>query len=161
MALLGENYFPPMSNSHVTYRRGRGLEKIMSAILHYSPSVVYICPTKGVNINILPMLMMNNIKIRLIMPSKAFFTNLSADEKVILDHSCQIADKIIILSQETADPLRFANDWYIASARAVKNSDWVLIAHSEGVDDRGFGDLVGRFENSSKPVVAVDFGVED
>ena len=161
MALLGENYFPPMSNSHVTYRRGRSLEKIMSAILHYSPSVIYICPTKGVNINMLPLLMMNNIKIRIIMPSKAFFANLSADEKVILDHACQIADKIIILSQAQSDPLRFANDWFMASERAVKNSDWVLLAHSAESEDRGFEELMARFEKNPKPVVAVDFGEEE
>ena len=161
MALLGENYFPPMSNSHVTYRRGKSLQKIMSAILHHSPSVVYICPTKGVNINILPLLLMNNVKIRIIMPSKAFFTTLNAEEKVILDAACQSADKIIILSEKKSDPLRFAEDWYQASNRAIKNSDWVLIAHSADTDDKGFEDLLTRFEKNPKPVLAVDFGEEE
>lgn len=158
MALLGENYFPPMSNSHITYRRGRSIEKIMSAILHHSPSVVYICPTKGVNINMLPLLLLNDITIRLIMPSRAFFSNLNAEEKIILDHACQLADKIIILSQEKSDPLRFAHDWYTASARAIKNSDWVLIAHSKGGCNRGFEELVLKFDENPTPVLAVDFG---
>jgi hypothetical protein len=161
MALLGENYFPPMSNSHVTYRRGKSLQKIMSAILHHSPSVVYICPTKGVNINILPLLLMNNVKIRIIMPSKAFFTTLNAEEKVILDAACQSADKIIILSEKKSDPLRFAEDWYQASRRAIKSSDWVLLAHSTHTDDKGFDELVMRFEKNPKPVLAVDFGEEE
>lgn len=158
MALVGENYFPPMSNSHVTYRRGRSLERIMSAILHYSPSVVYICPTKGVNINMLPLLMRTNIKIRVIMPSKAFFCNLTADEKLILDHACQVADKIVILSQDKSDPLRFASDWYAASERAVKSADWVLLAHSQDGEGRGFDDLMLKFSENPKPVLAVDFG---
>ena len=72
----------------------------MGAIIHHQPSVIYVCPTKGVNINILPLLMINKLKFVIIMPSKAFFTTLTAEEKYILDAGCQVADKIIILSND-------------------------------------------------------------
>ena len=156
MALLGENYFPPVSKSHMSFRRGKALEKIGSAVLQYRPSVVYVCPTKGVNINLIPLLMMNNIKLRIVMPRKHFFITLTDEEKIILDAACDYADKIIILDQGKADPLKFAEDWYLASERAVESSDWVLVAHNES-----FNNLMVKFDGNPKPVLAVDFGVEE
>ena len=158
MALLGENNFPPCNKSHMTFRRAQALEKIGSAVLQYLPSVIYVCPTRGVNINLIPLLMLNNIKIKIIIPSQNFFSTLSGEEKIILDAACSYADKIIFLSQEPADPLNFADDWYRATERAVKSSDWVLIAHNTDEDNVGFEDLVIRFDRNPKPVLGVDFG---
>ena len=160
MALLGENYFPPMNNSHISKTRRNGLHRIMEAILHYQPSVMYICPTKGVNINLVPLIMMSDIPFRLVFPSKAFFTTLTEDEKVILDMACAEADKVIILSQHNCDPLRWADDWYTASKKAIDNSDWVLIAHNEDNVTESFASLLEKFEENTKPVLAVDFGLE-
>ena len=128
MALLGENYFPPMNNSHTSHRRGKGLEKIMGAILYHQPSVMYICPTRGVNINLIPLIMMNNIPFRLVFPSKSFFSTLTEDEKCILDAACSVADKVIILSQHQSDPLRWSDDWFRASKKVVVilNRFWQL-----------------------------------
>ena len=92
------------------------------------------------------------------MPSKAFFTTLTAEEKYILDAGCQVADKIIILSNHKADPVNFADDWFKASERAVNNSDWVMIAHSKHEYNESFDDLVLKFKDNPKPVLAVDFG---
>ena len=145
----------------MTHRRGKALEMIASPIFRYKPSVVYVCPTKGVNINLIPLLMMNNIKLRIVMPSKHFFTTLTEEEKLILDAACAYADKIIILNQSKTDPLRFAEDWYLATEKAVTNSDWVLVAHCASEENESFDDLMIRFDNNPKPVVAVDFGEEE
>lgn len=160
MALLGENYFPPMNNSHISNARGHGLQKVMGAILSHQPSVIYICPTRGVNINILPLIMMNEIPFRLVFPSKSFFSILHEDEKCILDAACSRADKVIILSERTCDPLKWADDWFKASEKAVDNSDWVLIASNNVEVTESFGDLLKKFEGNPTPVLAVDFGVE-
>lgn len=160
IALLGENYFPPMNQSYISNARGHGLQKVMEAILTHQPSVIYICPTRGVNINLLPLIMSNEIPFRLVFPSKSFFTTLQEDEKCILDMACERADKVIILSQHKCNPLRWADDWYKASKKAVNNSDWVLIASNYGEVTEGFADLLYKFEGNSKPVLAVDFGVE-
>ena len=160
MALLGENYFPPMNNSHISKRRGWGLQRIMEAIIHYQPAVMYICPTKGVNINLIPLIMLHDIPFRLVFPSKHFFSTLNEDEKSILDCACANADKVIILSQHKCDPLRWSDDWYTASKKAVDNSDWVMIAHNMEDVTESFSSLLERFEGNSKPVLAVDFGEE-
>jgi len=160
VALLGENYFPPMNNSHISNRRGKGLQRIMDAIIQHQPSVMYICPTKGVNINLIPLIMMNNIPFRLVFPSKAFFSTLNEEEKCILDIACSKADKVIILSQHKCDPLRWSEDWFAASKKAVENSDWVLVAVNQEDTTEGFSNLLDRFEGNPKPVLAVDFGGE-
>tara|TARA_R110000765_G_scaffold214988_1_gene319870 strand:- start:160 stop:672 length:513 start_codon:yes stop_codon:yes gene_type:complete len=161
VALVGENYFPPMSKSHTSMRRGRGLERIMSAIVHYQPSVMYVCPTKGVNINLLPFLILNNIPIRLVLPSKHFCATLTRDEKDILDLATSHADKIIILSSKKASPLDFNAHWFQATSRVIESSDWVMVAHQKEGDDRGFEELLNKFDKNPKPVLAVDFGEED
>jgi hypothetical protein len=158
IALLGENYFPPMNNSHVTQRRGTGLRKLMEAIIHHEPSVIYICPTKGVNINLLPLLMLNDIPFRLVFPSKSFFCTLTEDEKCILDVACGKADKVIVLSQHRCDPLRWSEDWFEASKKVVDNSDWVLVASNVEEITESFSSLLEKFEGNPKPVLAVDFG---
>jgi hypothetical protein len=158
VALLGENYFPPMSTSHVSLRRGKSLRKIMNAIIHYEPSVVYVCPTKGVNINLLPLLLMHEIKIRLVFPSKHFFSNLGGDEKGILDAACAKADKIIILSDEKCDIRKWADDWYKASKRTIDSSDWVMLIHTPEFANSAFDDLVLKFEKNPKPVLAIGLG---
>ena len=159
--MLGENYFPPVNSSHMSRRRGDGLNKIISAILHYQPSVVYVCPTKGVNINLIPLLLINNIKIRLVMPSKHFFTNLTSEEKFILEAASCKADKIIILSEKKCSPLDWENDWFTASERAVANSDWVMIVHDKERENTAFNDLIMKFEKNPKPVLAVEIGEEE
>lgn len=160
VALLGENYFPAMNNSHITQRRGKALEKIMGAILHHQPAVVYLCPTRGVNINLLPLLMLNNIPVKLVFPSKHFFGTLSEEEKLILEVASNAADKVIILSENKCDPLRWNEDWYVATKKAIDNSDWVLIAHDREGASEAFNDLVLRFDKNPKPVLAVGFGEE-
>ena len=169
--MLGENYFPPVNNSHMSRRRGQGLNTIMNSILHYKPSVVYVCPTRGVNINLLPLLMMNNIKLRLVMPSKHFFTNLTEEEKInyfhdlkmeiILDAAASNADKIIILSQKKCHPLDWENHWYEASKRAVENSDWVIIVHDRERYNDAFDNLIMQFKENTKPVLAIGLGEEE
>jgi hypothetical protein len=160
VALLGENYFPPMNNSHISNARGVGLHIVMDAILKNRPSVMYICPTKGVNINLLPLIMLNEIPFRLVFPSKQFFATLTEDEKCILDLACSHADKVIILSQHKSDPLTWSQDWLTASKKVVENSDWVLIASNTGEITESFSSLLSKFNGSSKPVLAVDFGLE-
>jgi len=160
VALLGENYFPPMNRSHVSNARGVGLQRVMEAILHHQPAVMYICPTKGVNINLLPLVMLNKIPFRLVFPSKSFFSTLTEDEKCILDVACVNADKVIILSQHKCDPLRWSEDWFVASQKAVNNSDWVLIASNTEEVTESFSSLLTKFEGNPKPVLAVDFGLE-
>jgi hypothetical protein len=160
VALLGENYFPPMNNSHISNARGHGLQKVMDAIIRYQPSVMYICPTRGVNINLLPLIMINEIPFRLVFPSKSFFSTLTEEEKCILDVACAKADKVIILSQHKADPLGWSRDWYKASEKVVSNSDWVLIASNCESVTESFADLLEKFTGNPKPVLAVDFGVE-
>jgi len=158
VALVGENYFPPMNKSHITMRRGKGLDKIMSAIVHYQPSVMYVCPTKGVNINLLPLLVLNNIPIRLVLPSRHFCATLTKEERTILDIASEAADKIIILSEKTSSPSNFSSDWYKGTRRVIANSDWVMVAHDTESEDRGFSDLMLKFDKNPKPVLAVDFG---
>lgn len=160
VALLGENYFPPVNNSHITRKREEGLDKIMQVLVHHKPSVVYICPTKGVNINLLPFILLNNIPFRLVFPSKHFFTYLNEEEKQILNLACAKADKVIILSEKDCNPLRWSDDWFEATKKAVDNSDWVLIAHSLDDIEGGFTDLLKRFDGNPKPVLAIDFGAE-
>lgn len=160
VALLGENYFPPTNNSHMSIRRGKGLQKIMGTILHHKPSVMYICPTKGVNINLIPLIISYNIPLRLVFPSKSFFCTLTAEEKSILDAACSVADKVIILSQHRSDPLQWAEDWFTASKKAVDNSDWVLVASNLEEVTESFSGLLERFKGNTKPVLAVDFGEE-
>lgn len=160
IALLGENYFPPMNNSHVSKTRAKALEKIMNVILHYEPSVIYVCPTRGVNINLLPALLLHNIRVKLVFPSKHFFATLNEDEKLILEIATGKADKVIILSDAKSDPLRWAEDWYEATKKVVDNSDWVLIAHDRIALNEAFNDLVLRFDNNTKPVLSVGFGEE-
>ena len=158
VALLGENYFPPMSNSHVTKRRSKSLQKVLGAIVHYEPSVIYVCPTKGVNINLLPLLLMNEIPFRLVFPSTHFFSNLDSEEKLILEEASNVADKIIILSQEPSNPLKWSQDWYEASKKVVDNSDWVMVVHTPTEANMGFEDLMLKFENNPKPVLAIGLG---
>ena len=160
VALLGENYFPPMNNSHISNARGYGIQKVMNVLLDYQPSVIYICPTKGVNINLLPLIMLNEIPFRLVFPSKSFFSTLTEDEKCILDIACNKADKVIILSQHKCNPLTWSNDWFKASKKVINNSDWVLIASNCGEVTESFTDLLLKFEGNTTPVLAVDFGVE-
>ena len=132
----------------------------MDAILKNRPSVMYICPTKGVNINLLPLIMLNEIPFRLVFPSKQFFTTLTEDEKCILDLACSHADKVIILSQHKSDPLTWSQDWLTASKKVVENSDWVLIASNTGDITESFSSLLSKFDGNPKPVLAVDFGLE-
>tara|TARA_R110001583_G_scaffold102694_1_gene249315 strand:+ start:143 stop:664 length:522 start_codon:yes stop_codon:yes gene_type:complete len=160
VALLGENYFPPMNNSHISNARGVGLERVMRAILLHQPAVIYICPTKGVNINLLPLIMLNEIPFRLVFPSKSFFSTLNEDEKCILDLACNHADKVIILSEHKCDPLRWSQDWFTASKKVVENSDWVLIASNTEDITESFSSLLSKFEGDPTPVLAVDFGLE-
>ena len=160
IALLGENYFPPVNTSHMTKRREKGLNKIMNAVLHYEPSVVYVCPTKGVNINLVPLLLLNSIKLRLVFPSKHFFANLNEDEKYILEMAAGHADKIIILSDKKCDPLNWANEWYKATERVIANSDWVMIVHNQQIANVAFEELLNRFDQNPKPVLAVGIGEE-
>lgn len=160
IALLGENYFPPVNNSHTSQRRGKALEKIMNAILHYQPSVIYVCPTRGVNINLLPLLLLNNIPLKLVFPSKHFFATLNEEEKLILKVASGKADKVIILSNTKSDPMRWAEDWYKATKKVVDNSDWVLIAHDIEGANEPFNDLILRFDKNPKPVLSVGFGEE-
>ena len=121
---------------------------------------MYICPTRGVNINLIPLIMMNNIPFRLVFPSKSFFSTLTEDEKCILDAACSVADKVIILSQHQSDPLRWSDDWFRASKKVVDNSDWVLVASNVEDVTEGFSGLLEKFEGNLKPVLAVDFGEE-
>ena len=160
VALLGENYFPPMNNSHISNARGVGLQRIMGAILQHQPSVIYICPTKGVNINLLPLIMLNEIPFRLVFPSKSFFSTLNEDEKCILDMACSNADKVIILSEHKSDPLSWSQDWFTASKKVVENSDWVLIASNTEEVTESFSSLLAKFKGNAKPILAVDFGLE-
>mgnify|MGYP003148751264 CR=1 FL=1 len=142
----------------MTKRRADGLNKIMNAILHYKPSVVYVCPTKGVNINLVPLLLLSNITVRLVFPSKHFFSNLNEEEKHLLEMASASADKIIILSEKKCDPLNWTNDWYKATARVVENSDWVMIVHNKQEINDAFEDLLMQFNKNPKPVLAVEIG---
>lgn len=159
VALLGENYFPPLNDSHTTLRRGEALHRVMGAILKQEPAVIYLCPTKGVNINILPLILLNRIPFRLVIPSKHFFSTLSADDKGILDLASAAADKIIILDDTKCDPLRWVEDWYQASKKVVDNSDLVIIAHNSGEVTEAFDELVYKFKDNPTPVLAVGFDV--
>ena len=106
----------------------------------------------------LPLIVMNRLKFRLIFPTKSFFTTLTSEEKCILDIACDKADKVIILSEKTSNPLSWADDWFKGSEKAVNNSDWTLIAHDFENTTEGFTTMLQKFEGNSKPVLAVDFG---
>ena len=98
------------------------------------------------------------IPVKLVFPSKYFFSTLNEDEKLILEVASSKADKVIILSEKKCNPLRWNEDWYDATKKVVDNSDWVLIAHDKEGGSEAFNDLVLRFDKNPKPVLAVGFG---
>ena len=160
VALLGENYFPAINDSHISKRRGNALQKSFGALLEHQPSLVYLCPTRGVNINLLPLLTINNIPFVLIFPCKHFLATLTASEKFVLDAATDKAQRIVILSEEKSSPLQWEEDWYKGTKRAVDSSDWVMVVHSPGYENIAFADLMYKFKKSTKPVLAVAIGEE-
>jgi len=154
IALLGDNEFPPLSISHISQRRDFALRQAMEAILTTNPGMVYLCPTKGVNINVLPLIMLNKIPFRLIFPSQDFFRTLTSTEKQILKLALERADKVIILSEEDCGPMDWAEKWYEASRRAVDSADSVVVAHNPNYFT-AFDDLIVKFEGCLKPVIVV------
>ena len=161
MGLLGENQFPPMVNSHLSTKRHYALSQCFGAIAQNKPSVIYICPTKGVNINILPLIIINKIKFVLVIPSKKFFTLLTKDEKAILDSASALAEKIIILETKTSNPLDWNKDLIAGTKRVIDSSDWVMIAHDQFGENEAFADLCQEFEGDPTPVLEVGFGQEE
>ena len=161
MGLLGENQFPPMVNSHLSTKRHYALSQCFGAIAQNKPSVIYICPTKGVNINILPLIIINKIKFELVIPSKKFFTLLTKDEKAILDSASALAEKIIILETKTSNPLDWNKDLIAGTKRVIDSSDWVMIAHNQNEENEAFADLCLQFEGDPTPVLEVGFGQEE
>ena len=160
MGLLGENQFPQMASTHLSAKRHYALQQCFGAIVQNKPSVIYICPTKGVNINILPLLIMNKYKFVLVIPSKKFFTLLNKDEKSILDAASSVADKIIILDTKTANPLDWNSHWVEGTRRVIESSDWVMIAHNQYEDNEAFADLCVNFEGDPTPILEVGIGQE-
>ena len=122
MGLLGENQFPPMLNTHLSIKRHYALQQCFGAIAQNKPSLIYICPTKGVNINILPLLIINKMKFVLVIPSKKFFTLLNKDEKAILDAASSCAEKIVILETKTSNPLDWNKDLIAGTKRVIERS---------------------------------------
>lgn len=161
MGLLGENQFPPMSETHLSAKRHFALSQCFGAIAQNKPSVIYICPTKGVNINILPLIIINKMKFILVIPSKKFFTLLSKEEKAILKSASRLAEKIIILETKTSNPLDWNKDLIAGTKRVVDSSDWVMIAHNQYEDNEAFADLCSEFEGDPTPVLEVGFGREE
>jgi len=161
MGLLGENQFPPMLSTHLSIKRHYALSQCFGAIAQNKPSLIYICPTKGVNINILPLLIINKIKFILVIPSKKFFTLLTKDEKAILDTASSIAEKIIILETKTANPLDWNKALIAGTKRVIDSSDWVMIAHDQFGENEAFADLCQEFQGDPTPVLEVGFGQEE
>lgn len=160
VALLGENYFPPMNESHISMRRGSALQKAFGALIEHEPSMIYLCPTRGVNINLLPLIALNNMPFVLIFPSKHFLSTLNPGEKVILEVATDQAERIVILSEEKSNPMRWGKDWYAGTKRAIDSSDWVMLVHTPENDNLAFEDLVLKFRKNPKPVLAVGIGEE-
>ena len=161
MGLIGENYFPPMSDSHLSIQRHHALQQCFKTISLNKPSVIYICPTKGVNINLLPLLMINDYKFVLVYPSRKFFGLLNKDEKRILDAASAVADKIIVLSTKETSPLNWRREWVEGTRKVIDNSDWVMLAHNQFEDNESFIDLCLEFEGDPTPIVEVGFGLEE
>ena len=161
MGLLGENQFPPMLNTHLSIKRHYALQQCFGAIAQNKPSLIYICPTKGVNINILPLLIINKMKFVLVIPSKKFFTLLNKDEKAILDAASSCAEKIVILETKTSNPLDWNKDLRAGTKRVIDSSDWVMIAHDQFGGNEAFADLCLEFEGDPTPVLEVGFGQEE
>ena len=160
MGLLGENHFPPLNDTHLSNRRHFALQQLFGAIVKNKPSVIYICPTKGVNINILPLIMINNIKFILVIPSKKFFTLLNKEEKSILDAASSSADKILILDTEDASPIDWSSHLIEGTRKVIESSDWVMIAHNQYQENEAFADLMLNFEGDPTPILEVGIGQE-
>jgi len=161
MGLIGENYFPPVNDSHMSRQRHNALQNCLGAIIENKPSVIYICPTRGVNINILPLLMINKFKFVLVIPSKKFFTLLTKDEKRILDAASSLAEKIIILDESVANPLDWRKHWVEGTRKVINNSDWVMLVHNRYEGNEAFEDLCLEFEGDPTPILEVGWGQED
>jgi hypothetical protein len=157
MALIGDGTFPKFAGKE----RYNKMKTIATQVVLHSPSVIYLCPTKGVNINIVPFLIGHEMKFRLILPSRNFFSSLDAKEKKIFKAAAAKADKIIILDESECQPLRWFSDWEAASKKAVDNSDWVMLVHNSTQSSAGFGELLSSFKGETKPVVAVGLEPEE
>lgn len=160
VVLMGTTTFPPMNVSHVTKRRSAALQKVVQTVLHHEPSMLYVCPTRGVNLQILPLLLIYEIPIALIFPSQHFLVNLTQEEKMILEAACSKATKIIILDDTPSTPMTWASEWHKATKQGIDSSDWVMLVKDEDDDNYGFDELLFKFEGCTKPVLAVDLAEE-
>jgi hypothetical protein len=155
MALVGDAVFP-QTRSRQRMVQTRAIAK---SIIRYSPSVVYLCPTKGVNLSLVPFLVANHIPFVYIIPSKNFFCTLTPREKKVFEVGAKKAQRVIRIDDAECLPLRWFSDWEAASHRAVDSSDWVLMVHNQEETSEGFYKLLGTFVGSKKPTLALDLGL--
>jgi len=153
MALIGDANFPNYASSEAKLGKMR---MIAATLLKHSPSVIYLCPTKGVNLGLIPFFVINELKFRIVIPSKNFFSCLTKEDKKLFEVAAATADKIIVLDENECEPLRWFSDWEKANKKAIENSDWVMLVHNNEESSEGFAELIQTFKGNNKPVVAID-----
>jgi hypothetical protein len=156
VAIIGDLIFPPVNKSHVTRRRQIAYKRIFDVIKKYKPSMVYLCPTKGVNINLLPPITKTGTPYSLIIPQKHFCNGGDIEFRRVLDYSLLKAHKIILLNEhKECGPLDWFNAWCTATKKAISNADWVLVIRSEEVSP-GFVDLMEELRGTEKATLEVN-----
>jgi len=158
MALIGDASFPKYASFEKKLSK---MQLVVATLVKHSPSVIYLCHTRGINLELIPFFIFNNMKFRIVIPSKNFFSSMTKQDKESFSAAVAKADKIIILDEEECDPLRWFSDWERANKKVVDNSDWVMLVHNNEESSKGFGELIQTFKGNDKPVVAIDLNSEE
>lgn len=133
LGLIGDFAFPEnLSKERLDVEVETAIHRMMSLLNQKQPERILVCPTPGVNINLLPFLFCSGHRVTLVLPNKEYINTLADIEQETLKKCMNLAEGVIIVNSSSKGELSdYLDDIVESSLHIMEMSDWVTFAHCD------------------------------
>lgn len=147
MAVFGDDFFPKLGYGNPSEKRNMAFNNVHTFFRVFSPSLVYVIPTKGTSTYVTMLCHLMKIPYVLISPYPGFFDSLTATDKSILERSLQFAKTSIIMNEDKQEDHDKA--WRESVRFLVNSCNQIVLIHSVNTSEE-YGELVNYIVDNCK-----------
>lgn len=136
IGLIGDFSFPEnYAEVRLSEKYETAITRLLMLVHQKNPNRVLLCPTPGVNLNFLPFLMCEGVKVTIVLPTKSYINTFPDCDKKTIQTAMAVCKSVIILnSSEQTTIHNYLSDVSNAVKYIMDMSDWILFAHCDEVN---------------------------
>lgn len=158
MAVFGDDFFPKLGYGNPSEKRIMAFNNVYTFFRVFSPSLVYIIPTRGTSTYVTMLCHLMKIPYILISPYPGFFDSLTATDKSILERSLEFAKTCIIVNQNNEKDYKKA--WEESVKFVIGACDNIVLIHSVNTSEKYISLVDYIINNCNKDKEIIDLSYD-